>query len=173
MQPREILPCNELSKTTQALTTLFNRIYYKSSLKCKPRSWLITGLTRATRRVSLVEQELFILPVHLRSPLVLSLARVTRSIPKLHKTPWLISIFGVIPGAVRLWCVMPLATTLQLYRDGLFSWWRKLDHIMLCQVHLAWVGFELTRLVVIGTDCIGCCKSSYHTIKTTTGNRVK
>jgi len=25
-----------------------------------------------------------------------------------------------------------------------------------------WVGFELTTLVVIGTDCIGSCKSTYH-----------
>jgi hypothetical protein len=28
-----------------------------------------------------------------------------------------------------------------------------------------WVGFELTTLVVIGTDCIGSCKSNYHTIR--------
>jgi hypothetical protein len=27
-----------------------------------------------------------------------------------------------------------------------------------------WSRFELTTLVVIGTDCIGSCKSSYHTI---------
>ena len=27
--------------------------------------------------------------------------------------------------------------------------------------------FELTTLVVIGTDCIGNCKSTYHTIMTT------
>ena len=32
-------------------------------------------------------------------------------------------------------------------------------HIMLYQVHLTWVGFELTTLVVIGTGCIGSCKS--------------
>jgi hypothetical protein len=29
-----------------------------------------------------------------------------------------------------------------------------------------WAGFELT-FVVMGTDCIGSCKSNYHTIKTT------
>jgi hypothetical protein len=44
----------------------------------------------------------------------------------------------------------------------------RLDHIMLYWVHLAWVGFKLTNLVVIGTDCIGSFKSNYHTITTTT-----
>ena len=29
--------------------------------------------------------------------------------------------------------------------------------------------FEFTTLVVINTDCIGYCKSNYHTITTTTG----
>jgi hypothetical protein len=32
-------------------------------------------------------------------------------------------------------------------------------HVMLYQVHLTMSGFELTTLVVIGTDCIGSCKS--------------
>ena len=32
-----------------------------------------------------------------------------------------------------------------------------------------WTGFELTTLVVIGTDCTGTCKSNYHTITTMTG----
>jgi hypothetical protein len=32
--------------------------------------------------------------------------------------------------------------------------------IMLYQVHLAWVGFDLTTLVVISTDCTGSCKSN-------------
>jgi len=31
-----------------------------------------------------------------------------------------------------------------------------------------WTEFELTTLVVIGTDCKGSCKSNYHTITTTT-----
>jgi hypothetical protein len=40
---------------------------------------------------------------------------------------------------------------------------------MLYRVHLTWVGFKLTTLVAIGTDCIGGHKSNYHTITTTKG----
>ena len=39
---------------------------------------------------------------------------------------------------------------------------------MLYRVHLAWAIFELTDLVVIGTDCIGSCYFNYHTITTMT-----
>jgi hypothetical protein len=39
----------------------------------------------------------------------------------------------------------------------------KLDHITLYRA-----GFKLTTLVVIGTDCIGSCKSNYNMIMTTT-----
>jgi hypothetical protein len=39
---------------------------------------------------------------------------------------------------------------------------------MLHRVYLAWMGFDLTALVVIGTDCIGSCKSNYHMITATT-----
>ena len=38
---------------------------------------------------------------------------------------------------------------------------------MLYQVHLALAVFELTTLVVIGTDCIGSYQSNYHMITTT------
>jgi hypothetical protein len=39
---------------------------------------------------------------------------------------------------------------------------------MLYRVHLVWAGFQLTTLVVIGTNCIGSCKSNYHPITATT-----
>jgi hypothetical protein len=52
-----------------------------STSRSFPHSWLITGfVTRSTRRVSLVEQELLTLPEHLSSSTVFSGVRVTRSL---------------------------------------------------------------------------------------------
>ena len=95
------------------------------------------------------------------------------------------SILVTHRGGLGLWCLMPLSTIFQLYRSGKFYWWRmleyqekpidlldivdKLYHKLLYQVQmytLPWVRFEITTLVVIGTDCIGSCKSNYYAITT-------
>ena len=47
------------------------------------------------------------------------------------------------------------------------SHWKTLSHDFVSSTPRL-SGFELIALVVIGTYCIGSCKSNYHTIMTTT-----
>jgi hypothetical protein len=98
----------------------------------------------------------------------------------------LILVLGVLvycKGLVLGLCLTPLSTIL-LYLGGRLYWWRKPEYlekttnlpqvtdklyqIILHQVHPAWVGFEFTTLVVIGTDCTGSCKFNYHMTMTMT-----
>ena len=66
-----------------------------------------------------------------------------------------------------LWCLTPLSSiSLILWRSVLLA--DTFYHIMLYRIHLAWAGFQLPTVVVIGTDCIACYKSNYHIITTTT-----
>jgi len=85
--------------------------------------------------------------------------------------------FGWV-GFMQLWYLTPLSTIFQSYRDGKFysveetggpgenhrpvaSHWQTLWHNV---VHLALIEIRTSVPVVIGTDCIGSCKSNYHMI---------
>ena len=81
-----------------------------------------------------------------------------------------------------LWCLKPLSTILRLSWQSVLlvkvtgenhrlvaSLWQTFSH----NVVSPWTGFELTSLVVIGTDCTGSCKSNYHAITTTTASSGK
>ena len=48
------------------------------------------------------------------------------------------------------------------------SHWQTLSRNVVSSTSFPWVGFKLTTLVVVSTDCTGSCKSNYHMITTTT-----
>jgi hypothetical protein len=79
---------------------------------------------------------------------------------------------------------MPLSTIFQLNRGGQFYWWRKKEYpektynlVQIIDIMYEYtsplMGFKLTTLVVIGTDCKDSCKSNYHTITTMTVHKYK
>ena len=71
---------------------------------------------------------------------------------------WLVGKPNIFKTGLGLWCLTPLSTLFQLYHGSQFYWWRKpeysekntyppqvtdkLYHIILYQIHLAWVGFR-------------------------------
>ena len=81
---------------------------------------------------------------------------------------------------LELWCSTPFSK-FQLYRGGQFYWWMKSEypekttdlsqvtdkfyHIMLYREHITRSGIRTHN---VRGDCTGSCKSSYHTITTTT-----
>jgi hypothetical protein len=66
----------------------------------------------------------------------------------------------ILKAVLHIWTQWSLLTTTDIPQVT-----GKLDHIMLHEYTASpWEGFELTALVVIGTDCTGSCISNYHMI---------
>jgi hypothetical protein len=101
-----------------------------------------------------VKQELITLPEHLSSHLVFS---------------GVVRFDGYLVSCVVFCRLLFVLLSFFFYHyivvcpSSIYGFWLPLWYHW---VHLAWAGFELTKLVVIGTDCIGSLKSNYHTITT-------
>jgi hypothetical protein len=76
-------------------------IVYFTTVSCQ-HLWVITGVVaKITRRVPLVEQELFIHPKHLSSPPVISGVRVTRSLIMFCRSLFVLLSFSIWPLCCR------------------------------------------------------------------------
>jgi hypothetical protein len=123
-----------------------------------PHSQLITEfVTRLTRPVPVVEQELPTLPEHLSSPPVCSGVCVTRSLVLYvcHVDRCLSFFFWPLCCLfffdVRI-LIAPLISSNSSYRIVLY----RVQHLVMS------VGLELTPFVVIGTDFISSCNCNYN-----------
>ena len=68
-------------------------------------------------------------------------------------------------SVISWWLILLVQVSGENHRSAASS--HQLYHIIY-GVHSPWVGFELSTLVMIGTDCTGSCKYNYHTITSTT-----
>ena len=92
-----------------------------------PRSWLITGfVTRLTRRVSLVKQELLTIPEHLSSPPVFSGVRVIRS---------LVLYVCFVDHCLSLW-TFPFGHCI-VCSSSIYGFWLSLWYLQTLLTHLA------------------------------------
>jgi hypothetical protein len=69
--------------------------------------------------------------------------------------------------SVISWTSVLLVEETRENHQPITSHWKTLSHNVVSNIPRL-SGFELTTLIVVGTDCIGSSKSNYHTITATT-----